>query len=88
MNSTSIQATTAVKQSALHAAVQAKLAYWAAMTAIEQLYCADGEVSDKQNDTLVTYVENLAADYPGTIEAPQPDAIADEQVEAMDRIFA
>lgn len=85
MISTSIQAE---KQSALHAAVQAQLAYWAAMNALEQLYCADGVVSDMQNDKLVTYVDNLAAGYPGSIEAPQPDAIADEHVKAMDNIFA
>ncbi|KWA84331.1 hypothetical protein WL29_23750 [Burkholderia ubonensis] len=76
------------KKEALHAAVLARLAYWDAMRSLEKLYVGEGDVTDEQSDNLVDHVGTLAANYPGSAETPNPDAIEDGHVTEMDSYFA
>lgn len=83
-----ITASQVEKKAALHAAVLARLAYWDAMSNLEKLYVGEDDVTDKQNDQLEDHVATLAADYPGSFETPNPDAIEDSHVTEMDSYFA
>ena len=83
-----ITASQVEKKTALHAAVLARLAYWDAMSNLEKLYVGEDDVTDKQNDQLEDHVATLAADYPGSFETPNPDAIEDSHVTEMDSYFA
>lgn len=76
------------KKEALHAAVKARLAYWAAMRNLEKLYVGEDDVTDRQNDQLDDHVATLAAGYPVSVEEQTLDAIEDAHVTEMDSYFA
>lgn len=81
-------ATLEQKKKAIHAAVLARLAFWAAMDAVESLYDDTGNISDKQSDGLHDLVISLAEGYPGQLGKPNPNAIEVGHVAALDAIFA
>jgi hypothetical protein len=81
-------ATIEQKKAALHAAVLARLAYWAAMDAVESLFVDAGNVQDKQSDQLHDLVVSLAEGYPGQLGKPNPNAIGEGHVADLDKIFA
>lgn len=81
-------ATIEQKKAALHAAVLARLAFWAAMDAVESLFVGDGNVQDKQSDQLHDLVVSLAEGYPGQLGKPNPNAIEEGHVADLEKIFA
>jgi hypothetical protein len=81
-------ATAEQKKAALHAAVQARLAFLAAMDAVESLFEDSGNIEDKQGDALHDLVVSLAEGYPGQLGKPNPNAIQDRHVDDLNKIFA
>lgn len=82
-----VTATPEQKKKALHAAVLARRAYWAAMDAVESCYDTTGNIGDQQCDGLHDLVVSLAEGYPGQLGKPNPNAIDDGHVAALDAIF-